>query len=191
MNNNYGQQPPPHRGGANTNTVLLLIVIILLAIVIVGGGFLYWKLSGTPVAAPPVEAPSAEQSQPAPESSAPEPTRALPAQADEGVFMSLWGNIGDGGDVDFEMDGHSGWYAYSRQGQRADRRELTLNSYDPATGKCLIDAFLNGSYIGTFDGTFDETHLVSDNGAEHTFSSYRGHFRSVKGVNIDFNLYAD
>ena len=198
MNNYYGQQPPPRRGGSNTNTILLLIVIILLAIVILGGAFIFWKLSTTTVAAPPVE-----QSQPVSASSASAPDPSVsepsvddpslsgPASSDDGVYMDLWGNIGDGGDVDFEMDGRVGSYAYTRQGHRADRRELSLKSYDPSTGKCLIDAFLDGSYIGTFDGIFDETHMVSNSGAEHTYSSYHGVFRSVKGVNIDFSLHAD
>ncbi len=109
----------------------------------------------------------------------------------EEVRMSLWGNIGDSEEVDFEMEGTTGYYSYRRKGQDSGQRTLQLSSYDKSTGKCIIDAYYNGNYIGKFDGIFNEIDVTDDEGEHHYGQSYGGKFISVKNIEIDFYLYAD
>ncbi len=105
--------------------------------------------------------------------------------------MSLWGTIGDSGDVDFEMEGTTGYYSYSRKGSESGRRTLKLESYDEKSGRCILGAYYQGEYIGKFDGIFNNIDNVDDEGEHHYGQSYQGKFLSVKGVEIDFYLYAD
>ena len=120
-------------------------------------------------------------------------TEAVPSNASDskGVYMGLWGQIGDSNDVDFEMNGTTGYYSYNRQGQGSGRRTLRLLSYDKRTGHCVIEAFSNGKSIGRFDGTFNEVDVEDDQGEHHYGQSYGGKFISTNGTVLDFSMYAD
>lgn len=120
-------------------------------------------------------------------------TEAVPEKASDskGVYMSLWGQIGDSNDVDFEMNGTTGYYSYKRQGQDSGRRTLRLISYDKRTGHCVIEAFSNGKSIGKFDGTFNEVDVEDDEGEHHYGQSYGGKFTSTNGTVLDFSMYVD
>ena len=122
-----------------------------------------------------------------PQASAPSQHRSSGA----GVYMGLWGQIGDSNDVQFEMNGTTGFYSYKRNGQDSGRRTLRLVSYDPLSGRCIIDAFAAGKKIGQFDGTFTEMDEVDDEGEHHYGQSYNGKFKSTNGAKLDFMLYFD
>ena len=115
-------------------------------------------------------------------------TEAVPSQ---GVYMGLWGQIGDSNDVDFEMNGTTGYYSYRRNGQDSGRRTLKLVSYDKQSGRCIIEAFAQGKSIGRFDGTFSEIDVEDDSGEHHYGQSYGGKFISTNGTVLDFSLYYD
>ena len=114
-----------------------------------------------------------------------------PQSSEAGVYMGLWGQIGDSNDVEFEMNGQTGFYSYNRNGQASGRRTLRLVSYDPLSGRCIIDAFAQGKNIGKFDGTFTEIDEGDDEGAHHYGQSYTGKFISTNGAKLDFMLYFD
>ena len=108
-----------------------------------------------------------------------------------GVYMGLFGSIGDSEQVDFEMNGTTGWYTYQRQGVTGPKRTLKLKSYNNKTGRCVIDAYLKGKYIGCFDGNFFEDEVDMGDGETKVVQSYGGVFTSAKGVKVDFSLYID
>lgn len=107
------------------------------------------------------------------------------------VYMSLWGSIGDSEEVDFEMRGTSGWYIYKRNGTTGPKRTLKLKSFNTKTRRCLIDAYLNGKYIGCFEGKFIDDVIDLDDGEQKVVQVYDGVFKSVNGAKIDFYLYYD
>ena len=115
----------------------------------------------------------------------------VPTPSTPEVYMGLWGSIGDSEQVDFEMDGTTGWYSYQRQGVTGPKRTLKLKSYNKKTGRCVIDAYLKGKYIGCFDGKFIEDEVDMGGGETKVVQSYGGVFTSVKGVKVDFYLYMD
>ncbi len=108
-----------------------------------------------------------------------------------GVYMGMWGRIGDSDQAEFEMNGTTGTYSYTRQGQNSGKRTLRLMSYDVASGRCIIDAFAAGKKIGTFDGIFTEMDETDDEGEHHYGQSYNGKFKSTNGAQLDFMLYFD
>ena len=108
-----------------------------------------------------------------------------------GVYMGMWGRIGDSDQAEFEMNGTTGSYSYTRQGQNSGKRTLRLVSYDVASGRCIIDAFAAGKKIGTFDGIFTEMDETDDEGEHHYGQSYDGKFKSTNGTQLDFMLYFD
>lgn len=116
---------------------------------------------------------------------------AVAPSSSEGVYMGLWGQIGDSENVDFEMNGTSGYYSYERNGQNSGRRTLKLVSYDKRTGRCVIEAFSNGKSIGKFDGKFNEVEVEDDEGELHYGQSYAGKFTSTNGTVLEFSMYAD
>ena len=116
--------------------------------------------------------------------------KTTPSSSD-GVYMGLWGQIGDSENVDFEMNGTTGYYSYERNGQNSGRRTLKLVSYDNRTGRCVIEAFSNGKSIGKFDGQFNEIDVEDDEGEHHYGQSYAGKFTSTNGTVLDFSMYAD
>ena len=120
-------------------------------------------------------------------------TEAVSSKASDskGVHMGLWGQIGDSNDVDFEMNGTTGYYSYRRNGQDSGRRTLRLVSYDKQSGRCVIEAFSQGKSIGKFDGTFSEIDVEDDEGEHHFGQSYGGKFISTNGAVLDFSLYYD
>ncbi|MBR4387758.1 MAG: hypothetical protein IKT00_01065 [Prevotella sp.] len=127
-----------------------------------------------------------------------EKTPQQPTQAQEqrksssnGVYMGMWGRIGDSDQAEFEMNGTTGTYSYVRQGQNSGKRSLRLVSYNEQSGRCIIDAFAAGKKIGTFDGTFREISETDDEGEEHYGQSYNGKFKSTNGAQLDFMLYFD
>ena len=109
------------------------------------------------------------------------------------VYMGVWGNVG-GTCFNFDMNGTTGSYIpydLAEAKEYGARRQLKLVSYDPRTGKCVINAFLKGAYIGRFDGIFKEDEFETDDGGQHTVQQYNGIFTSVKGAKLDFNMHFD
>ena len=109
------------------------------------------------------------------------------------VYMSVWGMVG-GTSFLFDMDGIFGSYVpydMSKGKEYGQRRQLRLISYDPRTGNCVIDAYLNDKYIGQFKGIFEEVEAEADDGGSHFGQMYNGIFTSVKGAKLDFNFHFD
>lgn len=109
------------------------------------------------------------------------------------VYMGLWGNVG-GTTFLFDMNGTTGSYIPYDMGKGSEygeRRQLKLVSYNPKTGKCVIKAYLKGSYIGQFNGIFNEETVDKGDGDVMTLQSYTGDFTSVKGGKLHFFLYFD
>ena len=103
------------------------------------------------------------------------------------VHMSMWGNAG-GTTFNFDMNGKTGSYIpydFAEGKEYGARRQLRLVSYSPKDGRCVINAYLKGKYIGRFDGIFFEED------GEHFLQSYHGIFYSVNGAKLDFNFHFD
>ena len=103
------------------------------------------------------------------------------------VHMSMWGNAG-GTTFNFDMNGKTGSYIpydFAEGKEYGARRQLKLVSYSPKDGRCVINAYLKGKYIGQFDGTFFEED------GEHFIQTYHGIFYSVNGAKLDFNFHFD
>lgn len=167
--------------------VLYAIIIVLLGACIGMGGLLFFSQKKDSAERPAEKTTVERQVKKEPQ---PEP-QAEPQAEPQEVHMSLWGTIGDSEYVDFEMNGTTGYYSYKRKGADSGRRTLKLNSFDEATGRCLIDAYYNGNYIGQFNGIFDLIDAVDDEGNHHYGQTYDGKFVSVKNIEIEFSLYAD
>ena len=109
------------------------------------------------------------------------------------VYMGLWGNIG-GTTFNFDMNGTTGSYIpydMSLGKEYGVRRQLKLVSYNPKTGRCIINAFMNGSNIGQFEGIFEEDEVNMGGGESKKMQAYNGYFKSVKGGKLKFYLYFD
>lgn len=108
------------------------------------------------------------------------------------VYMGMWGKVGGTGFL-FDMDGTTGSYIPYDMADAKEygaRRQLKLVSYDDDSGKCVINAYLEGKYIGQFSGVFVEDKIESDEG-DFFVQSYNGVFTSVKGARLDFTFYYD
>lgn len=109
------------------------------------------------------------------------------------VYMGMWGNVGGTGFL-FDMNGTEGSYIpydIAEAKEYGARRQLKLVSYDPKSGRCVINAYLNGAYIGQFDGEFQEEECETDDGGSYAFQAYNGIFKSVKGAKLDFHFHFD
>lgn len=109
------------------------------------------------------------------------------------VYMGVWGVVGGTG-VNFDMDGTTGSYIpydIAEAKEYGARRQLKLVSYDPKSGSCVINAYLNGKYIGQFDGIFEEYEGKTDDGGDYFMQAYNGIFKSVKGDKLKFNFHFD
>lgn len=108
------------------------------------------------------------------------------------VYMGMWGKVGGTGFL-FDMDGTTGSYIpydIAEAKEYGARRQLKLVSYDDDSGKCVINAYLEGKYIGQFSGVFVEDKIESDDG-DFYVQSYNGVFTSVKGARLDFTFHYD
>ncbi|MBQ6652668.1 MAG: hypothetical protein IJM81_04630 [Prevotella sp.] len=115
-----------------------------------------------------------------------------PKSATRKVYMGMWGNVGGTGFM-FDMDGTTGSYIPYDMAEAKEygaRRQLRLVSYNPKTGKCIINAFLKGKYIGQFDGIFEEAGDPDDE-ESHYFQAYNGLFKSINGDKLEFHFHFD
>ena len=120
------------------------------------------------------------------------PQEAAQQPSSHPVYMGVWGNVGGTGFM-FDMNGTTGSYIpydIAEAKEYGARRQLKLVSYDPKSGKCIINAFLKGKYIGQFSGLFNEEEVEFDEGS-HSYQSYGGIFTSVKGAKLEFNFHFD
>lgn len=93
----------------------------------------------------------------------------------EGFYGNLKGYIGDAKDASLMLDGQEGRY-YLPGGERTVKVEF----YNPATGELQLEAFLNGSKIGYFNGIWK---IAGDD------YNYKGNFYNTKtGVRVNFDL---
>ena len=109
------------------------------------------------------------------------------------IKMSLWGNVG-GTSFLFDMNGTEGSYIpfdMEKDKVYGARRQLKLVSYNPKDGKCVINAYLKGDYIGQFDGVLTEDKIDLGGGDSKFVQSYCGFFTSAKGARLKFDLYYD
>ena len=104
------------------------------------------------------------------------------------VIMNLWGTIGESQVQDFVVEKKSGWYKINGYAQK---RTLEVESYNTIDGHCVLNAFLNGQYIGRFSGIFKSDEVKIDQEETKTIQSYSGTFESVKGAKLEFYLYID
>ena len=105
------------------------------------------------------------------------------------IDASLWGSIGDSNDAEMTITGNTGLYTYNRKGQQADTRTLRLNSFDKKSRRLVLDAYLGKKYIGAFDGTCYFSSSKTGNSLNVEITYYKGKFKSIKGISIDFCLH--
>ena len=107
------------------------------------------------------------------------------------VYMGMWGYCGGTGFL-FDMDGAEGHYRpWDGSKEYGETRQLKLVSYNPKSGKCVINAYLKKKYIGQFDGIFEEAENEDDEGNSHYFQAYNGIFKSVNGSKLEFHFHFD
>ena len=109
------------------------------------------------------------------------------------VYMGMWGRVGGTGFL-FDMDGTTGSYIpydIAEAKEYGARRQLKLVSYNPNDGKCVINAYLQGKYIGQFSGVFFEEEIDKDEDGPFVVQSYNGIFTSVKGAKLEFSFHFD
>lgn len=109
------------------------------------------------------------------------------------VYMGMWGRVGGTGFL-FDMDGTIGSYIpydIAEAKEYGARRQLKLVSYNPNDGKCVINAYLQGKYIGQFSGVFYEEEIEKDEDGSFVVQSYNGIFTSVKGAKLEFSFHFD
>lgn len=119
-----------------------------------------------------------------------EPTPSVATQPEVvNIDASLWGSIGDSNDAEMTITGNTGLYTYNRKGQQADTRTLRLNSFDKKSRRLVLDAYLGKKYIGAFDGTCYFSCSKTGNSLNVEITYYKGKFKSIKGISIDFCLH--
>ena len=136
--------------------------------------------------------PSLRSSEPTKESS-PEPPKEPKAHKPQPVYMGVWGSVGGTGFL-FDMNGLTGSYRpYDIADAReyGQRRQLKLEDYDPKSGRCIINAYLKGEYIGQFDGICEEMEVEKDDGMSYGYQAYNGIFTSNKGARLEFHFHFD
>ncbi len=90
---------------------------------------------------------------------------------DSALDIVLHGTIGGDAGSTFTLNGHEGSYIFV-----GATRQSKLVSYNPQTGKLVVDAYLNGSKIGFFDGIYAN-------------GRYKGIFKNTNnGAKLEFNL---
>ena len=128
------------------------------------------------------------------DTAAEKPAEAVPdKQKTTPVKMSLWGNVG-GTSFLFDMNGTEGSYIpfdMEKDREYGARRQLKLVSYNPKDGKCVINAYLKGDYIGKFEGVLTEAKVDMGGGDSKFVQSYCGFFTNAKGARLKFDLYYD
>jgi len=109
------------------------------------------------------------------------------------IHMGVWGNCGGTGFL-FDMNGTKGSYIpydIAEAKEYGARRDLELVSYTPKDGKCVINAYLQGKYIGQFKGIFMEEEVNVGENTSNLIQSYDGIFTSVNGAKLDFHFHYD
>lgn len=130
--------------------------------------------AAAPAAAPQAVPAAAPQAAPAPEPE-PAPSRTVtdasnPNTPGANVFFS--GSISVYNDVVFTVTGGSGVAQFGGQ-----ERTVKFSSYNPSTHKLVYKAYLKGSYIGDYVGTYRS-------------GRYKGTFNNKKnGGKVNFDLY--
>ena len=107
--------------------------------------------------------------------------------------MGVWGSVGGTGFM-LDMNGTEGSYIpydIAEAKEYGERRQLKLVAYDPKSGRCVINAYLKGKYIGQFEGIFEEAEHTTDDGDTYTFQAYNGIFTSEKGAKLEFHFHFD
>ena len=96
-------------------------------------------------------------------------------KSDQDLYLRLHGFIA-GSPFEFELNGANGWY--NDTDSENSKRFLRMISYTPSDGRCVLDIYLHGEYIGKLDGYI---HLYP--------KSYKGNYypKSTDTV-YDFNL---
>lgn len=167
----------------NSNLVLVIVLIaafffiaVIVVLALIGGGWWYYNSTKTNQA--PIEVVATDTVA----------TTPVVAERVDDVFMNLWGSIGDSQAQDFVVEGKSGWYTLNSDSLK---RTLEVTSYNSDSGRCVLNAYLNGQYIGKFSGVFKSEDVEIGDGEMKTVQSYSGTFESAKGAKLEFYLYID
>ena len=107
------------------------------------------------------------------------------------LCISVWGTIGDSSMAELQFEKGAGWYVMSQDAPVDSRRILKVKSYDKKSGRLVFNAYYKGEYIGILDGIFQSDEVEVEHGFYNVIQSYSGKFKSVKGVDIDFNFHGD
>lgn len=94
--------------------------------------------------------------------------------------MYVLGQFGDDGCMisSFKLKGGKGFYEVD-----GVKRTLKLRSNDWQRHHCVIDAYLRGKYIGSFEGDYDYA------GGWQWVSNFSGYFHSTNGTSTRFMFY--
>ncbi len=103
------------------------------------------------------------------------------------ITMNYGGWIGGENCSDFQVEGTSGYYLLTPENHGGVKRTLSLETFNPNTGECVINAYLRDDYIGKFEGKVANLEKQDGRYLCHSFS---GAFISVKGARLDFSLYS-
>jgi len=164
----------------NKNIIFIIVIAFLFGVIVVGaficGGWWYYNSTKTNQAPSEVVATDTVATTP------------VVAERVDDVFMNLWGSIGDSQAQDFVVEGKSGWYTLNSDSLK---RTLEVTSYNSDSGRCVLNAYLNGQYIGKFSGVFKSEDVEIGDGEMKTVQSYSGTFESAKGAKLEFYLYID
>lgn len=120
----------------NSNLVLVIVLIaafffiaVIVVLALIGGGWWYYNSTKTNQA--PIEVVATDTVA----------TTPVVAERVDDVFMNLWGSIGDSQAQDFVVEGKSGWYTLNSDSLK---RTLEVTSYNSDSGRCVLNAYLNG-----------------------------------------------
>ena len=186
---NYHNTPNANSSNDNNSTKKYMIIaatvlacLVVLGIIVLGGGYMLLNNKSSDVTK--TETFVAEQDDSGIKTNGKSLSKNR-IDSNNSIWLSVYGNIG--GSAELCMEGTSGWYHMENEGYNSPRRRLMLVSFDPYTGQCILDAYLNNNYVGRLDGNI----VCSQNGDIKEIKRYTGIFESAKGSRIDFSFYAD
>lgn len=172
---------------SNTMTYALIAAVAVIVVLAACVGYMMANHSATGLAdsqPQPAEQVASSMSASATSSA----SSSVPVDVSE-VYMDLGGSIGGDNTSALVMTGQTGWYVPY---EGAPKRTLRLDSYDPATKRCVLTAYLRNKQIGYFDGTFDSFSSTDESGEEHYGQTYEGVFTNINnGIQLKFYLYVD
>lgn len=163
---------------AKKNNTLLYVLLAVLAVLVLGGGgyFAYQQFGANDDKTEKVEDEEAEEEIEAEEEVAEEAEEEnVPTAYIDYTFN---GQIGGYDNCSMVLEKGVGYV----DGLNLGRRTISVFEWNEYTGQLVLDAYLNGEYIGQYEGTVERNEFLDVN-------QYTGIFRNAKtGGKVDFNL---